>query len=349
MSGVARRRLADDLEHREEVLKTGSKEEIDKKLLAFDAQTATRDKSLEKLRGELKEVVAEEKKLHELRGDLAGRIELASRDCPRRKGAEVRSPAARPSSAAQTKEGTSPSGPARSRNSDTQAAELQEKHKKLQETLDKEVAAERSQFSQVAKFKEQRDALAALDGEDRQNDRPKAEASEASILKEALTAVQSSLAGLAKLFTDTLAWKPNWDFAADPAAAIAALRETVQVLKQKMAEEVGRKLAERKALADLLQRIEAQIQALARRQSDLEREEASAKAEAGAQQMKDGHRKRTFAANVGRLQGVRGGPGPATMPRPNWRRKRARGSIANCRTATNSSRSPSTPRTTRCR
>jgi hypothetical protein len=53
-----------------------------------------------------------------------------------------------------------------------------------------------------------------------------------------------------------------------------------------MAERVGRQMAQRQALGDLLERIGTQLQGLTRRQADLERERATTAAEVTAQTTK---------------------------------------------------------------
>jgi hypothetical protein len=81
-------------------------------------------------------------------------------------------------------------------------------------------------------------------------------------------------------------YEVRWTLDAEPVTTIASIREAMQSIRHSLAERVGRQTAERKALADLLERFEAQAQSLQRRQSDLEREQAAAMAEASAQQIK---------------------------------------------------------------
>ena len=87
-----------------------------------------------------------------------------------------------------------------------------------------------------------------------------------------------------------------WDLEGEAGVVLTSIRNAIHAVRQSLAERVGRRVAERKALADLLARFDGQAEALARRQADLERDQAAAAAEAGAQQVK--------AAHAGRFRGI---------------------------------------------
>jgi DNA repair protein SbcC/Rad50 len=290
---LARRRLADERERWDESVKSGSRETVEQELLQLDSQTAARAKTAAKLRGELEAIVSEEQKLHGQRGDLAGRIQRRQ-GLPRAKGAKCEVCGAAIDAAQTKKELALWAGEAEQL--DKKIAELKAKHAKTQESLDAEDAAERKQLERLAQLKEQRDRLAALEDRiaRRQTEGDAAIAAE----KAAFAAVEAEAKGLAAIARQA-GVEARGLAGSEPAAALASLREAVQTLKQAVAETAGRRLAQRQALTDLLQRFETQTQSLARRQSDLEREQAVAKANAGGLQVKEARAERFRRISAG--------------------------------------------------
>jgi exonuclease SbcC len=277
---TARRRLADERERLEETLKAGGKPEVEKEMLDLEAKSAARTKTVAKVRKDLDEVIAEERKLHEQRGDLAGRIERRQ-GLPRGKGAKCEVCGAAIDAAQTKKELAQWTGEIEQL--DKTIAELKAKHGQTQGLLDKEDAEERKHHARVLQLKDQRDKIASLE-ETISKRRAEGETA-AAAEKEAFASVQKEAKNLSTIVQEA-GLETKWNLEGEPAAAMASLRETVQVLKQAMAERAGRQLAQRQALTDLLQRIESQSQGLTRRQAELERELAAAKADAGAQQIK---------------------------------------------------------------
>jgi len=280
-SEVVVRRLADERERRDEALKAGAKEVVEKELSALDAEKTKRAKAVEKSTAELATVVAEERKLHEQRGDLAGRIERR-KGLPKGKGAKCEVCGAAIDAATMKKELAQWTGEIEEL--DKTLAELLAKHSSLQSTLDTATAEERKQFERADELKDQLELLKSL--EEKIGKRQAESDTAATAVKNAFAAVQFGAAGVSKVVAAAAGVEAKWKLDGDPAGVLASIRETIQDLKQAMAETVGRRLAERQSLADLLQRFEVQKQSLAKRQNDLEREQATAKADASSQQVK---------------------------------------------------------------
>ena len=273
-SATAKRRLADELERQTDALKEGSKEAVEKELAELEAGATKRAASVKKLNAERDAFDAEERTLHGQRGDLAGRVERRQA-LPKGKGAKCEVCGAAIDAAQTKKELAQWTGELEKL--DAKIAELQKKQATVQAALDKADAEERKQFERTAQLKEQRDTLAELEAKiaKRQTECTRAESAE----KESFAAILSE-AQKAK-GTDA-----TWNLEGEPAGVIASIRDTVQTLKQTMAEQVGRRIAERQGLTDLLQRFDAQNQSLARRHGELEKEQASAQAQAGVLQVK---------------------------------------------------------------
>ena len=270
---VAKRRLADERERLDEALKEGSKGDAEKELATLESQIVVRAKSDEKQRGELDGIRTEKRKLHEQRGDLAGRLDRRQA-LPKGKGAMCEVCGAT-IDAAQTKKELA-QWTEEVAQLDTLLAELQQKQTVVQSSLDKANAEERNQTQRMHKLKEQRDRLVAL--EDKIGKRQTEGETAATAEAEAYLGVQTE-AKSAKV-------EAKWTLDGEPAAVIASIRNAVDALKQTMAETVGRRIAERQALTELLQRFSVQKQSLERRQTDLEREQATAKANAGTLEIK---------------------------------------------------------------
>lgn len=272
-SEVAQRRLADERERLDEALKDGSKADAEKELATLDLQSEKRVKAGERVRGELEVILTENRKLHEQRGDLAGRLDRR-KALPNGKDAKCEVCGAAIDAEMTKKELAQWTD--QIAQLDTMLAKLQSKQSAVQESLDKADAEERTQTQRTAKLKEQRDRLTAL--EEKLGQRQ----------SESVTAATAETEGYAAVQTEAKAAKveATWTVEGDSATVIASIRDGVDSLKQTVAETVGRQLAERQALTDLMQRFDAQKQTLGRRQTDLEREHATATANAGTLEIK---------------------------------------------------------------
>src|SRR5262249_19559513 len=136
-------------------------------------------------------------------------------------------------------------------------AEFQAKQATLRDSIDRENAGEK-----FAKRQAEADTTATTEKE-----------ALGTVLKEA-----KSIAAIAK----EAGVEATWDERGEPAAIAASIRHAIQALKQAMAEKAGRSLAQKQALTELIQRFEVQAQTMTKRQTDLEREQAAALADAGA-------------------------------------------------------------------
>jgi len=277
-SDLAKRRLDDEQERRAEAIQSGSPEHVEQELTRLESESQTRTKTVKQLRSELDEVDTERRQLDEKRGDLAGRIERR-RGLPTGEGATCEVCGA-PIDATRTAEEQA-RWTAELDQLDRTLGELRGRQSKLKGSLEQENQEERKHLGQVAKLKEQREKLTQLDANlaRRQKEWDSAATSE----KTAFTSVQTEAKALA---TALKASKIRWNLEGEPIAVILSIRETIQALRQSLAEQVGQQMAQRQALADLLQRFDSQMQSFQRRQSDLEREQASTQAEASSQQVK---------------------------------------------------------------
>jgi len=166
---------------------------------------------------------------------------------------------------------------------DGSLGELQERQAKLQASLGQQSGKEREQLERVAQFKKQREKLTELEASlaRRQKEWEDAIASE----KGAFAAVRTEAEGLTSVLEES-SLATRWNLEGEPGAVIASIHDTIQALRQSLAERVGRQVAQRQALTELLGRFDNQTQSLKRRQSELEREQASTMAEANTQQTK---------------------------------------------------------------
>ena len=158
-----------------------------------------------------------------------------------------------------------------------------------------ESAAERKQRDRIAELTRHVEQLDKLDAAltDRRNKYSEAKDAETA----AFTAIQTEARTVAPKL-EAAGYEVHWHLEGEPAAVLPSIREAIQALRQSLAERVGRQIAERKALTDLLARFDGQTQSLGRRQSELEREQATAKAEAGVQQVKAAHAQRFRAISA---------------------------------------------------
>jgi exonuclease SbcC len=290
---LARQRLDDEKQRQVEAIKSGTKEDVEKELAKFEAEAAKRGGTLEKLRSDLEGVNAEQRKLDAQRGDLAGRIERR-KSLPKGKGAKCEMCGA-PIKAADTAKELA-DWTAELEKLDKTLADCRERQKKHQAAVDAENSAERKQHERVTQLTRQRDHLAQIETDLSKREKQLAEATDAE--KAAFAAIQTEAKTLAPKL-QAAKYEVTWKLDAEPAAVIDSIRSAIEALRQTLAERVGRQIAERQALADLLERFEVQAQGLQRRQSDLEREQATATAEASAQQVK--------AARAVRFRGISAG------------------------------------------
>jgi exonuclease SbcC len=277
---LARRRLADEHERREVAVKAGAKEDVEKEAAKLDAESVARAKTLKKLRSDLDEVEAEQRKLDQQRGDLTGRIE-------RRKGLATGKGAkcemcGQPIKAAQVAKELA-EWTTELETFDKSLGEFQAKQTKLKGALEKEYQDERKQLERVAQLKKQLERLTELDANIARRQQ-ESEAAAASAT-EAFANIGKEAATFAA-YLKSASFEVAWTLEGEPAAVVASIRDGIQALRQTLAERVGRLLAERQALADLLKRFDSQAESLGRRHTDLERDQASAQAEATGLQAK---------------------------------------------------------------
>ena len=277
---LARRRLADEQERREVAIKAGTKEDGEAELAKLDADTGTRAKGMKKLRGELDEVEAEQRKLDHQRGDLSGRIERR-KGLPTGKGAKCEM-CGQPIKAAQMAKELSEWSDELAK-FDKSLGEFQAKQTKAKAALDKENADERKQLERVTQIKKQLEKLAELDANVARRQKESNDAGAAS--RDTFTAVKTTAQGVAA-YLESGGYESRWSLEGEPAAVIASIRDAIHAIRQTLAERVGRQLAERQALADLLKRFDTQKEGLERRRTDLEREQATVLAEATTLQVK---------------------------------------------------------------
>lgn len=285
-AGLAHQRLEDEKQRWLEAGQAGSKETIAKDLAKFVEEQAARARKLELLRADIEKASAEQRKLDQQRGDLAGRIERR-KNLPKGKGAKCETCGAP----------IKPADIAKELAEWTEELEKLEKSlaastaslKKLQSSIDAENAAERKQQDRVAQLNRQREHLAQLESSlaQRQKQHDEALAAQTAALTEMRAEAQAAASALLKARHEV-----HWDLEGEPAAVTKSIREGIQSLRHSLAERVGRQAAERKALADLLERFDAQTQTLHGRHVELERQQAAAMAEAGAKQVKAAHAER---------------------------------------------------------
>jgi exonuclease SbcC len=277
---LARQRLADESARQAEAMKMGAREDIDKELAKLAESAAARGTTLAKLRGELEDAGTEQRKLDAQRGDLAGRIDRR-KSLPKGKGAKCEMCGA-PIKAAETAKELA-EWTAELEKLDTGIAATAERIQKLRKSIDDESAAERKHLERVAELTRQRGILTELESSLAGRRQQLGETSAAETAAHA--AIQAEARGVAPKL-QTAGYDVRWNLESEPAGLVASVRQGIESLRQALAERVGRLIAERQAMTELLERFEAQSQSLDRRQSELEREQAAAQAEAGALQVK---------------------------------------------------------------
>lgn len=292
-AALTQQRLEDEKQRGADVLKAGSKETVEKELTNLTEEAVARTKTLEKLRGELEQATDTQRKLDTQRGDLVGRIERR-KNLPKGKGAKCEVCGA-PIKAAETAKELA-DWTAELEQLDKTLADSATQLKKLQTSANTENAAERKQLERVTQLTRQREQLTQLEAKltERQKQFDDATAAQAS----AFASIQSESRTVAQILKVSK-YEVQWNLDGEPAVVLASIREGIQSLRQALAERVGQQIAERKALADLLARFDTQLQNLQRRQSDLERDQAAARAEAAAQEVK--------AAHAARFRGISAG------------------------------------------
>lgn len=276
----ARGRLADLIEQQSQAGKGQSLEAIDHELEKLVVASAARVEETESTRAGLVEVAAELQKLTQSRGDLAGRIDRR-KSLPKGKGAkcEVCGGAI---NATQLAKETAEWNDEIAR-IDGSITEWKTKQSALQQQLDQSTASERSEFEVRTQLTRQKAQIVELSEsvKKRQNEAEEAIAAESTALEAARHAATNLI--------DTMAHEaPDVPYSIDgePAEFVSGVRHAIQALRQALAERTGRQAAERKALADLCQRIDGQLDAIQKRQSSLEREQAGAEVEANSQRQK---------------------------------------------------------------
>jgi exonuclease SbcC len=279
-SELTRQRLADEQERKAESVRSGSPEEVAKELAKLEADATARVATMNRLRSDLDQVEAEQRKLDQQRGDLSGRIERR-KGLPLGKGAkcEVCGAAIKPAQMAKELAEWSEN----LAQIDQSLAEWQAKHLKLRTSLEQHHAEERKQLNRTAQLTKQRERLTELDANIARRQQ------ELDVVGKARTEAFGALQAEAKILPSLLqgsSFEARLALDGEPDGVVVSIRETIQAFRQSLSERVGRQLAERQALADLLKRFEAQAQSIQQRQNDLEREQAAALAQASALQIK---------------------------------------------------------------
>jgi DNA repair exonuclease SbcCD ATPase subunit len=274
---LARRSLADEQERH---AAAGALADIEKERVRVTTEAGQRTDALTKLRGELEQVDAERRTLDLQRGDLAGRIERR-KGLPRGKGAkcEVCGAAINASQTAkELKEWT-----AEMAKQDEALGAFAARQAQLKTSVDRLTAEERKRLDQLTRLDQQHQRLTELE---------QTLARRQSAVESAVAAEQAAYAGIGeavKQITPLLERETpeaRWNLAGEPAIVIASVRETIHTARQVLAERVGRQVAQVQALTELLMRLNNQAEAVTRRQTDLEREQAAAQAQANAKQAK---------------------------------------------------------------
>lgn len=273
-------RLADEEKRLEFARQAGSSEALLAELAKLETETATRAKATKKLRTEMEAVDAEQRQLDQQRGDLAGRIERR-RELPTGKGAKCEYCGAPIKAAQMAKE--LEEWAKELKQLDKSLTELQARQAKLRTTMEKENEEERKNLERSLQVKRQHDTIAELEASLAQ--RHKERDAGLSAEKDAFASVTTEANAIAKVLQGA-ELPVSWNLEGAPAEVVASIRHGLQMVFQAIAERVGRDLAERKALTDLVQRLEGQAQTLERRQSDLQRDQAATNADAQAQQVK---------------------------------------------------------------
>lgn len=274
------RRLADDEKRLELAKQAGANDTVAAELAKLEAETAARGKTTKKLRGELDEVESQQRKLDQQRGDLAGRIERR-RGLPTGKGAKCEYCGAPIKAAQMAKELEEWSDELKKL--DKELAEFQAKQAKLKAALDKESLDERKSLERNAQLKRQHDLLAELETSlaQRNTERDGAVTAEQGAFAAVVTQAKAVALVLHKAEVPV-----SWNLEGEAGAAALSIRQGLQAVLQALAERTGRQLAERKALTDLVARFDSEGQSLERRLSDLQRDQAAARADAEVQQKK---------------------------------------------------------------
>lgn len=295
---LARHRVEDETRRHAEAIKTGTKSAVDTELAKLGKEASARTKKLDSLRADLDKATAEQRKLDTQRGDLAGRIERRQ-NLPKGKGAKCEVCGA-PIKAADTAKELA-AWTEELEQLDATLAESAKKLQALQDSLAGEHTAERAHLDRVALLTRQREHLAQVETDlaERQKE---AEAAKTAV-SEAFSAIRHAAATAAPKLKK-LHLEAAWNLEGDLATVVASVREAVQSLRHSLAERVGRQVAERQALTELLTRFETQHQSLVARQTELERDQASALADAGNLEGKAEHaaRFRTISASFKELQ-----------------------------------------------
>jgi exonuclease SbcC len=276
----AEQRLADERERRAEAGQDISAEAAEKELAQLKVDSAARATVMKKLRAELAELGADRRKLDQRRGDLDGRIERR-RCLPTGAGATCEvcgAPIDVAHVAKELAEWTGELGKL-----DSSIHDCETKQSALRESLDAQEVAEREQVERSVELKRQRDHLTQLDANVARRHKEYEEALAAE--KGARAAVEQEVGALGPSLAKA-GLAATWVLTGEPAEVIESIRESIQATRTALAERVGRQVAQRQAASDLLERIGSQVQALTRRQADLEREQATAAAEVNAQTTK---------------------------------------------------------------
>jgi exonuclease SbcC len=277
---LARRSLADEQERQAQVLASGTIADIEKERTQLQAEAKKQTGALKKVRDELEQVNTEQRQLDQQRGDLAGRIERR-KGLPKGKGArcEVCGAAI---NAAQTKEELA-QWTAEMAKLDKSSGDLSARQAELQASVDRLTVDERKLHDRLTGLDQQQHRLTELELALARRQSALSEATMAELT--GYSAIQEAAKVVAP-FLERETPEVTWKLEGELAAVVASLREGIQAAHHLLAERVGRQLAQQQALTALLQRLNTQAEQVTRRQTDLEREQATAQAEANAKKVK---------------------------------------------------------------
>lgn len=281
LSERARHRLEDEQERRAEAVGSGSLEEATRELAKLEADGETRARLVAKLEAELDDVDTKRRRVDQQRGDLSGRIERR-RGLPTGADATCEACGA-PIEAAHVAEELA-KWMGELEQIDKVLSEFDTRQTTLQTAVDHEQGEERKQLERVARLQEQREKLTQLDASRARRQRERDEATAAQ--KTAFASVQAEAKSLAPSMADS-SIKVAWQLDGEPDSVVASIQETIQTIRQTLAERAGQQIAQRQALAELLERFDNQKESLEDRQSNLEREQATVLAEVNTQRIKE--------------------------------------------------------------
>ncbi len=239
-------------------------------LAKLESASKARVESSAKLQKELADADAKRRELDQQRGDLAGRLARRT-GLPSGKGAKCEVCGAA-INAAQVKKETA-EWKAEVADLDKSLAAIDATRAKLIAALEANALAERTDFETATQLRRHQALITEFETSFARR-QAEFDRGNAGVLQ-AYAKAASTCIGDPQL-------EPIFDSNERPISAIAALRAELQNQQNALAERVGQQMAQRQSLADLLKRFDAQLQTHQKRHTDLEREQATARAAVGA-------------------------------------------------------------------